>query len=52
MLKWDEDRAKIKKYKKFESLWFEPYMIARCIGKNLFEIDKLNGWKLLILVNG
>ena len=52
VLKWDEDRAKFRKHKKFESLWSKPYLIARCIGKNAFEIAKLNGWKLSISVNG
>ena len=40
------------KHKKFEALWYEPYMIAKCIGKNSFEIAKLNGWKLSISING
>jgi len=52
VLKWDEDRTKSKNHKKFESLWFGPYLIARCIRKNAFEIAKLNGWKLPISVNG
>lgn len=52
MLKWDEDRAKLGKHKKFESLWSEPYLIAKCIGKNAFELAKLNGCKLSISVNG
>lgn len=52
VLKWDEDRTKSGKHKKFEALWSKPYMIAKCIGKNSFEIAKLNGWKLTISVNG
>ena len=52
MLKCDENRAKPKKHKKFKSLWFEPYLIAKCIRKNAFELAKLNGWKLSISVNG
>jgi len=52
VLKWDEDRTKVRKHKKFESLWSRPYLIAGHAEKNAFEIAKLNGWKLPILVNG
>lgn len=52
VLKWEEDRSKAKNHKKFESLWSRPYLIAGRVEKNDFEIAKLNGWKLLILVNG
>ena len=52
VLKWDEDRAKPGKHKKFESMWSGPYVVAKCIGKNAFELAKLNGCKLPISVNG
>lgn len=37
VLKWDEDRAKPGKHKKFDSMWSGPYQIARVVGVNAFE---------------
>lgn len=51
VLKWDNDRSKLKKHKKFESLWFEPYLISKCIELNAFKLPKMDGWKLSILIN-
>jgi len=52
VLKWDVDRSKAKKHKKFKSLWSGTYLITEHAEKNALEIAKLNGWKLPILVNG
>jgi len=52
VLKWNVDRSKVGKHKKFESLWSGPYLITGHTRKNAFKIAKLNGWKLPILVNG
>ena len=52
VLKWEVERSKVGKHKKFESLWFSPYLIAGHVGKYAFKIAKLNGWELLISING
>lgn len=52
VLKWDEEKEKPRKHKKFDSLWSRPYVISKRIGPNAFEITRLDGHILPITVNG
>lgn len=51
LLKWDEDRAKLGKHRKFNSMWSGPYQIARVINTNAFELRKMDGQMLPITIN-
>lgn len=43
VLKWDEDRAKPGKHKKFDSMWSRSYQIARVVSENAFELRRMDG---------
>lgn len=52
VLKWDTDRAKPGRHSKYDPLWSDPYLIASCKQANAFQLCRLDGEILPILVNG
>lgn len=52
VLKWDKDQAMPEKHTKFDSMWSGPYQLAKVIDPNAFELRKMDGWMLSIIVNG
>jgi hypothetical protein len=52
ILLWDKRREKSGNHGKFDRLWTGPYIIQGTAGKNSFYLNKLDGEKLALLVNG
>ena len=52
ILLWDKRREKPGNHGKFDSLWTSPYIIQGTAGKNSFCLNRLDGEKLALRVNG
>lgn len=52
VLKWDVDRAKLRRHSKFDAIWSGTYVIAGFKEANAFRLAKLSGEDLPIAVNG
>lgn len=52
VLKWDEKKRNPGRNSKFDALWDGPYIIIECKERKSFQLSKLNGEILPILVNG
>ena len=51
ILKWDEDRAKPNKHRKFDSLWSGPYITVWEIQMNAYELECMKSQILSITMN-
>ena len=51
VLKWDENRVKLGRHSKFDTIWSGPYTIINYKEANSFKLCKPNGDFLPILVN-
>jgi len=41
ILKWDEERAKLERHQKFDSLWSGPYIITQAMQINAFKLQDI-----------
>ena len=50
VLKWDVLKSRLGHHNKFDHMWADPFFIAECKEHNAFQLIKMEGDFLLILV--
>ena len=52
VLRWDVLKSRPGQHTKFDKMWSGPFIITECKEHNAFQLSKMNGERLHILVNG